>query len=77
MSPPHVDLLSADTDLVKTKALIQTPSWVDVEDVQGEGTLSARALVDESLDDRGPKAEVLQLGAQFDTAQVGPHRGSV
>ena len=70
LSPPHVDLLSADTDLLKTKALIQTPSWVDAEDVQGEGALSARAQVDESLDDRGPKAEVLQLGAHFDTGQV-------
>src|SRR5450759_1743029 len=70
LSPPHVDLLFADTDLLKAKALIQTPSWVDAEDVQAEGTLSARAQVDESLDDRGPKAEVLQLGAHFDTGQV-------
>ena len=43
------------------------PSRVDVEDVQGDGTLSARGQVDESLDDLGPKAEVLQLGADFDT----------
>src|SRR5665647_376271 len=42
------------------------PSRVDVEDVQGKGALSARGQVDESLDDLGPKAEVLQLGADFD-----------
>ena len=46
------------------------PSRVDVEDVQGKGALSARGQVDESLDDLGPKAEVLQLGADFDTGQV-------
>jgi len=32
------------------------PSRVDVDDVQGDGTLSARGHVDESLDDLGPKA---------------------
>src|SRR5665647_2925225 len=46
------------------------PSRVDVEDVQGKGALSARGQVDESLDDLGPKAEVLQLGADFDTGPV-------
>src|SRR5665811_1593333 len=46
------------------------PSRVDVEDVHGDGTLSARGQVDESLDDLGPKAEVLQPGADFDTGQV-------
>jgi hypothetical protein len=45
-------------------------SRVDIEYVQGDGTLSARGQVDESLDDLGPKAEVLQLRADFDTGQV-------
>jgi len=67
MSAPHVDLPPADTDRFKAKTLVKMPSRVDVEDVQGDGTLSARGQVDESLDDLGPKAEVLQLGADFDT----------
>jgi hypothetical protein len=69
MSAPHVDLPSADADRFKAKTLAETPSGVDVEDVQGDGTLSARGQVGESLDDLGPKAEVLQLGADSDTAR--------
>jgi len=65
-----VDLPPADTDRFKAKTLVKMPSRVDVEDVQGDGTLSARGQVDESLDDLGPKAEVLQRGADFDTGQV-------
>jgi hypothetical protein len=70
MSAPHVDLPSADTDRFKAKTLAETPSGVDVEDVQGDGRLSARGQVGESLDDLGPKAEVPQLGADSDTGQV-------
>jgi hypothetical protein len=38
-----VDLPSADTDRFKTKTFVEMPSRVDVEDVQGDGTLSARS----------------------------------
>jgi len=65
-----VDLPSADTDRFKTKTLIEMPRRVDVEDVQRDGTCAARCQVDQSFDDLGPKAQVLQLGADFDTGQV-------
>lgn len=53
--PPHVDLPSAEASGVKTKPLIQVPSWVDLEDVKGHWEVSTGGPLDQTLDDRATR----------------------
>jgi len=55
-----------DTDLSKTRAFVQTPSWDEVEDAQVEGTLSSRARIDAFPVVGAPRPRHCCSGAHFD-----------